>query len=200
MSDAGNVIVVSGPSGAGKSTVIRQILKKRKDVYFSVSATTRKKRPGESEGVNYRYVTQEAFDGMVDRGELLEYAGYVNHCYGTPALPVKDALEKGLTVLLDIEVKGAVQIKSILPEAVLVFLIPSRLSTLRQRLLERSTEEPAVVEKRIKTAIAELEQIGRYDYVVFNDDLREAVRELDAIITAARCLRRSRALQIDTTI
>lgn len=200
MNGLGSVIIISGPSGAGKSTAIRRILEIRKDVYFSVSATTRAKRPGEIDGVNYLFVSQETFDGMVERGELLEYAGYVNHCYGTPALPVKEALEKGQTVLLDIEVQGAVRIKSVIPEAVLVFLIPSRLSTLRKRLSERSTEEPEVVENRIKTAMVELEQICNYDYVVFNDDLQEAVRELDAIITAARCRRSIRAPQIETTM
>ncbi len=198
MSLRGNIIVVSGPSGAGKSTVIKQLLQRRDDLFFSVSATTRAIRPCETDGVNYHFVSQEVFDGMVSRGELLEYAGYVNHYYGTPAIPIEEALKNGRVVLLDIEVQGALRIKELMPEAVLVFLMPCKLETLRKRLLKRSTEDAHTVEERIRTALSELKQIDKYDYIVFNDRLQDAVQELGAIITAEKCRRSKRVPLIDS--
>ncbi len=200
MKTPGSVIVISGPSGAGKSTVISKLTTIRDDLYFSVSATTRKMRPGETDGVNYHFVTQERFDSMVANGELLEHAGYADHCYGTPAQPVKDAVKAGKSVILDIEVQGALQIKDAMDDAILVFLIPSHMSQLRERLLKRSTEDVEVVEKRLKIALTELEQLDKYDYIVFNDEVDEAVKELDSIITAGKCRRFNRHELIDTTL
>lgn len=200
MKTPGSVIVISGPSGAGKSTVIGELTKIRNDLYFSVSATTRKMRPGEKDGVNYHFVTQEKFDDMVKNGELLEHAGYADNSYGTPKEPVKDAVREGKSVLLDIEVQGALQVKAAMVDAILVFLIPSHLSDLRQRLLGRSTEDIEVVEKRLKIALTELEQLGKYDYIIFNDDVCEAVKELDSIITAGKCRRHNREALVDKTL
>ena len=193
-------IAIDGPAGAGKSTVIGKLTQIRDDLYFSVSATTRKMRPGEQDGVNYHFVTSEKFESMVANSELLEWAGYADNSYGTPAEPVKNAVKEGKSVLLDIEVQGALQVKAAMDDAILVFLIPSHLSQLRERLLKRSTEAIDVVEKRLNIALTELEQLDKYDYIVFNDEVDEAVKELDSIITAGKCRRHNRAELIDTNL
>ncbi|MBR2520620.1 MAG: guanylate kinase [Oscillospiraceae bacterium] len=196
----GSVVVVSGPSGAGKTTVIGLCSQHRSDLYFSVSVTTREKRPGEEEGVDYHFVTQEEFDRMVDEGLLLEHAGYVNHSYGTPAAPVAAAVERGLTVVLDIEVQGAAQIKQKLPDSTLIFLTPTHLSELERRLIKRGTETPETVSRRLETAAKEIKQADRYDYIILNDDADTAASELDAIITASRCRTGLRYGMLDTNI
>lgn len=183
----GKLIVVSGPSGAGKSTVIQKLMERRSDLCFSVSATTRDPREGEVQGKDYFFVSHEAFDEMVERGELLEHATYVKNCYGTPRNYVEQRRAEGLHVLLDIEVQGAAQVRAKAADAVTVFVIPPSLEVLRQRLHDRGTDTELVIQERLERARAEYVEAAFYDYIVVNDDADAAAKELDAIITAACC-------------
>lgn len=187
MKSKGKLVVLSGPSGAGKSTVIGKLLEKRDDISFSVSATTRSPRPGETDGVNYYFKTREEFADMVDKGAFLEHAEYAGNCYGTPRGPVEELLDTGRTVILDIEVQGAFQVKEAMPEAVMVFLAPPSLAELERRLRGRATDAEEKIRIRLETARREYALAGKYDYIVINDIADHAASELDAIITAEKC-------------
>ncbi|MEA4896571.1 MAG: guanylate kinase [Oscillospiraceae bacterium] len=187
MSDCGKLIVVSGPSGAGKSTVISRVMEQEKNIVFSVSATTRKPREGERDGIDYFFVDTDSFKKMIAEGELLEYAQYVENYYGTPKAPVRNNLEKGLSVLFDIEVQGAMQIKKICPDAILVFVIPSDFSQIERRLHTRGTDSEEKIRQRIETAKYEYSMAMNYDYIVLNDDPDMAANEIISIITAEKC-------------
>ena len=187
MSDCGKLIVVSGPSGAGKSTVISRVMEQDKSVVFSVSATTRSPREGERDGVDYFFVDTDSFKRMISDGELLEYAQYVENFYGTPKAPVEENLNKGLSVLFDIEVQGAMQIKSICPEAILIFVIPSDFSQIEKRLHMRGTDSEEKIRQRINTAKHEYSMALNYDYIVLNDNPDTAANEIKSIITAEKC-------------
>lgn len=196
MSDCGKLIVVSGPSGAGKSTVISRVMEAEKDIVFSVSATTRKPRAGEQEGVDYYFTDSEHFCRMIENGELLEHAQYVENYYGTPKAPVTANLEKGLSVLFDIEVQGAMQIKSCCPEAILIFVIPSDFSEIEKRLHARGTDSEEKIKQRIKTARFEYSMALNYDYIVINDDPDSAANEIKSIITAEKCKAEERKIYL----
>lgn len=183
----GTLIVLSGPSGVGKSTVIAELLSERKDIYFSVSFTTRQPRPGEVDGVNYNFVTRPEFERMIRDNELLEYAEYVGNYYGTSLKVIRDRLNRGQDVLLDIEVQGAATVKAKCPEAVLIFILPPSLEELAHRLQARSTDPEDVIVKRLKRAREECSEIGRYDYLVVNDSVIAAVSEIISILTAEGC-------------
>lgn len=183
----GSLFIITGPSGAGKGSVLSRVLPSLENVFLSVSATTRKPRPGEEDGVNYYFISRERFDEMVERGELLEHAEYVGNCYGTPEGPVNRRLEDGQDVILEIEVQGALIVKEKRPDAVLVFIVPPSFDILERRLRNRGTEAEEVVEKRLKKARAECAHMDDYDFIVVNDLLDDAVRDLSAIITAERC-------------
>ncbi len=185
--DRGKLIVVSGPSGVGKSTVIRGLMGLRSDLAFSVSATTRPPREGEQDGVNYHFVTRERFERMVEERQLLEYAEYVDNRYGTPRAPVEAFMAEGKSVILDIEVQGALQVKRAMPEAVLIFLAPPSLEELERRLRGRGTDSEEKILGRLETARREFLHIREYDYIVFNEQWETASGELDAIITAEKC-------------
>lgn len=187
MNECGKLIVISGPSGAGKSTVISRVMDDDQSVVFSVSATTRKPRTGEREGADYFFIDNEHFESMICNGELLEYAQYVGNYYGTPKAPVLENLSKGFSVLFDIEVQGAMQIKQQCPEAILIFVIPSDFSQIEKRLHGRGTDSEEKIQQRIKTAKTEYSMALNYDYIVINDDPDLAAFEIRSIITAEKC-------------
>lgn len=185
--ERGKLIVLSGPSGAGKSTVVALAMEKRQDICFSVSVTTRDPRPGEVNGKDYFFISEEEFRKMVEEDLLLEHAEYVSHSYGTPRSFVLEKLDSGMNVVLDIEVKGARQVKEKFPEAVLVFFAPPSLSVLRERLTGRGTETAETISARLERAGQEYAEADFYDWLVINETPEKAAEELSAIITASHC-------------
>lgn len=185
--DSGKLIVVSGPSGAGKSTVIRKLMAGRDDIRFSVSATTRLPREGEVDGKDYYFLNKTRFEQMIREGAFLEHAQYVGNYYGTPAAPVLENLRNGVSVILDIEVQGASNVRKAMPEAVTVFLAPPSFKALEERLRGRGLDSEEKIRQRLARAREEYLEIPKYDYVVINDDADEAAQELAAILLAAQC-------------
>lgn len=183
----GKLFVLSGPSGAGKSTVVAKTMEGRDDICFSTSVTTRKPRPGEVDGREYFFVDLEAFDDMVKNDELLEHAEYVANNYGTPRKFVREKLDAGINVILDIEVQGARQVKEKMPEAVFVFFVPPTMDELKRRLEERGTETARAIEARLIRARQEYAEADFYDYIVINDDVNVAAEEFSSIIRAEHC-------------
>ncbi len=182
----GKLLVLSGPSGVGKGTVLGELMKRRNDMCFSVSATTRKPREGEIDGVNYFFVSKERFEEMIGNNELLEYAQFVGNYYGTPRAYVEQQLEKGMNVILDIEVQGAKNIVEMIPDAVPVYMIPPGYDELEKRLRGRGTETEQQIQGRLQTAVEEAKAADFYRYIIVNDNLETAVNELDAIMTAEK--------------
>lgn len=180
---SGKLYVLSGPSGCGKSTVIHAVMAQYPNLQFSVSATTRPMRPGETDGKDYFFVSREQFDEMLQNGELLEHAEYVGNCYGTPEKPLQAALDRGIDVLLDIEPQGALQVREKRPDATLLFLAPPSLEALRKRLEGRGDTATELIEKRLKQAEWELEQSKQYDRIIVNDDVNTAAEEILALLT-----------------
>ena len=185
----GILFVLSGPSGVGKGTVRQRLFEQETSLKYSVSATTRKKRPGEKEGVDYFYKTEEEFKKMIVNGELLEYAQYVNNYYGTPKKYVEEQISLGNDVFLEIEVQGALQVKRNFPEGVFIFLCPPSLEELKNRIINRGTETDSLIKNRLKEASKEIEMMSEYDYVVVNDDVDKAVEKVKAIIVSEHCKR-----------
>lgn len=185
----GILFVLSGPSGVGKGTVRQRLFEQETSLKYSVSATTRKKRPGEKEGVDYFYKTEEEFKKMIVNGELLEYAQYVNNYYGTPKKYVEEQIALGNDVFLEIEVQGALQVKRNFPEGVFIFLCPPSLEELKNRIINRGTETDNLIKNRLKEASKEIEMMSEYDYVVVNDDVDKAVEKVKAIIVSEHCKR-----------
>ena len=183
----GKTFIVSGPSGVGKSTVLKALMEKRKNLYFSISATTREARPGEIDGVHYHFISVDDFRDWISRDEFLEYAEYVGNFYGTPKMYVDDAMARGKDVILDIERQGAVQVCAKRPETVRIFIAPPSWAELERRLTARGTDTPEKIQKRLIRAQVELEMAGDYDYFVINDTVDQAVEELRAILCAEHC-------------
>ena len=183
----GILMIVSGPAGVGKGTVVAEAVGKSEGgIYLSVSATTRSPRPIDKEGVTYFFKTKGEFEKMIENNELLEWACYVDNYYGTPAQPVKDALKDGKDVILEIEVQGAFKVKENFPEAVLTFIVPPSIEVLEERLRGRNTETEEQIQKRLRTARGELEKIEKYDYVVENDTVEQAVNDLFSILKSEK--------------
>ncbi|PWW24556.1 guanylate kinase [Geodermatophilus normandii] len=176
--------MLSGPSGVGKGTVVAEVRRRHPDVWVSVSVTTRRQRPGEVDGVHYHFLTDAEFDRLVAEDGLLEWAEYAGNRYGTPAAPVRERLAAGAPALLEIELQGARQVRARAPEAQLVFLAPPSWAELRSRLAGRGSEPPAVQERRLHIAQAELDASGEFDVVVVNDDVARAADELVSLLAA----------------
>ena len=191
--ERGQLIVLSGPSGVGKSTVIAELFAQRSNIYFSVSYTTRQPRVGEQDGVNYNFVSREEFERMIADDELLEYAEYVDNYYGTSMKLIQEKLDAGIDVLLDIEVQGAAKVRARCPDALFIFIIPPSFEELSRRLHNRNTDNEDVIAGRLAKARQEFREIPKYDYLVINDKVANAVHEIEAILTAAECRVSSRS-------
>ena len=182
MTNKGLLIVYTGASGVGKGTIMKELLRKNPNLRLSVSATTRAPREGEVNGREYYFVTHERFDELIAEDGFLEYAEYVGNKYGTPKEPVFRMLDEGLDVILEIEVKGFLQVKEACPDCVTIFIAPPSFEVLQERLRGRGTESEEVIEQRLKTAEQELQSHNLFDHVVVNDDLDRAVEEVLSII------------------
>ncbi len=184
----GLLLVVSGPAGVGKGTVDNSLLMRNSSIRMSVSATTRKPRPGEIDGIHYFFKSEEEFRRMIDEGAFLEYMHvFGTDYYGTPRSFVEEELAAGRNVILEIDVQGGMKVKAAYPDAVLIFIAPPSMSELKTRLIGRGTETPENIDKRFVTAFAEVECAKNYDYVVINDVLDVAVGRVESIISAERC-------------
>lgn len=176
--------MVAGPGGAGKSTIVAE-LRKQLPVHFSVSATTRPARPGEVDGFHYRFVDRDRFEEMIESGELLEWAVFNRHYYGTPRAAVEAALDEGRDVLLEIDVQGARQVRELMPEAVMVFVAPPSMEALRRRLEARGDTSPADIEAKLDIARGEMEAApDLFDHIVVNDEVDRAVSEIEELLNA----------------
>ncbi|MCR5596430.1 MAG: guanylate kinase [Lachnospiraceae bacterium] len=185
MAEKGVLIVVSGFSGAGKGTIVKKIIEENENYALSVSMTTRKPREGEEEGRSYFFVTKERFEEAISNGELVEYANYVGNYYGTPRKYVDEMISQGKDVILEIEMQGAMQVKTRFPEAVLIFVTPPDAEELKRRLMSRGTESEEMVNKRMRRAYEESAFVDRYDYLLVNDDLDKCVEDLHKLIDAS---------------
>ena len=186
----GLMLVLSSPSGAGKTTLSRQLLENDSHIQLSVSCTTRDKRPGERDGIDYRFIDTATFQGMIERGEFLEHARVFDHYYGTPSPPVEDALSTGRDMLFDIDWQGTQQLKEKGREdLVTVFILPPSTRDLERRLVTRAQDSPEVVQKRMAKAADEMSHWPEYDYVIINRDIATSLTQLKSILTAERLKR-----------
>lgn len=183
----GRIIIVSGPSGVGKGTVLREVMKDNPSLRFSVSATTRTIRPGEIDGVHYYFMNKEQFESLIAQDGFLEHASYNKNYYGTPSKPVEEALERGFSVILEIEVQGALQVMQRRPDAISIFIAPPSFDELSRRLIGRGDTAPEIAAQRLKIALSECASAGKYQYTVINDTVTEAAEEIRAILTAEAC-------------
>lgn len=177
----GRLIVLSGPSGVGKSTVIKELRKARPDIWISVSATTRKPRPGEIDGVHYFFLSDEEFDAWIAQDRFLEWANFAGYRYGTPVEPVKERIGAGSSALLEIDLQGARQVRAAMPEARMIFLAPPSFEELERRLIGRGTESPEASQARLAAARAELAAQSEFDEVLINSSVEEVLERLVAL-------------------
>ena len=183
MAERGLLIVLSGPSGVGKGTVRKAVFNsKEMDIEYSISMTTREMRAGEKDGIDYFFRTKNEFERLINNGGLLEYAQYVGNYYGTPLDYVEETLNDGKDVFLEIEVNGAMQVRSKMPEGVFIFLTPPDINELKSRILNRGTDELDIVEKRLAKAVEEIKMMRYYDYAVENDKVENAVKKIKHIL------------------
>ena len=195
MEEKGILFILSGPSGVGKGTVRQKLFEQDTNLKYSISMTTRDKRPGEIDGKDYFYKTKEEFEELIQENQLIEYAEYVNNYYGTPRTYVEEMMELGHDVFLEIEVQGALQVKENFPQGVFIFLIPPSLDELREHIVGRGTESDELVRNRLNEARKEIEMMDAYDYVVVNDQIENAVRKVQAIVQSEHCKRERIAKQ-----
>jgi guanylate kinase len=178
----GKLIVFTGPSGVGKGTLLRSLLRRHPELYFSISVTTRAPRPGEVDGQHYYFVTRPQFEQMVAAGELLEWAEFAGNYYGTPRRPVEQQIQQGRWVVLEIEIEGARQIRQTFPDALRIFILPPSLQELENRLRDRAQDSEQAILRRLKRAEAELEAADEFDFQVVNDNLEKALARLEAAL------------------
>lgn len=182
----GLVVVISAPSGGGKGTILKELFQRNNNLTMSVSATTRSPRPGEEHGKHYYFIDKAEFESLINEGKMLEHAQYVGNYYGTPREPVEQWTEQGRDVVLEIEVQGGAQVKKLMPQCVSIFIMPPSMKVLGERLRGRGTEEEATVLKRLKTAEEEIPQAKDYDYIVYNNRVEDAVKDILAILKAEK--------------
>ncbi|MDN3522809.1 guanylate kinase [Halomonas ramblicola] len=185
----GTLFIVSAPSGAGKTSLVRELIDSLDGIQVSVSHTTRERRPGEVDGVNYHFVDLPTFEGMIERGEFFEHARVFDNYYGTSRPAVQVALAAGQDVILEIDWQGARQVRHQMPEAVSIFILPPSREELERRLAGRGTDEHAVIARRMRDAIGEMSHHDEYDYLVVNDDFTTALRELQSLVISRRLTR-----------
>ncbi len=186
MKDKGLLLVISGFSGAGKGTVVKRLLEQHNDYALSISATTRSPREGEQDGREYFFKSKEEFEKMIEASELIEYARYVDNYYGTPKAYVEEQLKEGKNVILEIEIQGALNIKSMFPDAVLLFIMPPSAKELERRLVGRGTEDEATIRARLSRASEEAQGVENYNYIVINDDVDACVETIDSIVNSEK--------------
>ena len=186
--EKGLLIVISGPSGAGKDTVVSEVLKKNDiNAWVSISMTSRSPRGSEENGKDYFFVSREEFKENIKKGNFLEYATYNDNYYGTPKHKIDEYLNKGIDVILIIEIQGALQIKELIPEALFIFIMPPSMDELIKRLINRGTDQPEKIVSRFKKAYEEINEVTKYNYVVVNDELDKAVEKVASIMKAEKC-------------
>jgi len=182
MKNLKKLIIITGPSGVGKGTVVKELLDRNKDIWLSISATTRNPRIGEKDGENYYFISDEKFKDMIDKKEFLEWAQFAGNYYGTPLSTVNEKIEKGFIVLLEIEVEGAKQIKEKFPEALSIFLLPPSKAELEKRIRNRGTEKEESIDRRLRRADYEIASSDEFDFVLTNHDVDETVKGVFKII------------------
>ncbi len=186
MMSKGRLFIVSGPSGSGKDTILKEVLSKNPDIFFSISSISRPMRAGEVEGDKYHFISKEEFLSLIESNMLLEYNEFCGNYYGSPKAPVMEAINADRDVILEVDVNGAEQVRRVMPDAVSIFIMPPSYEELRRRLSGRGTETEDVIEARLKTALAEIARADEYDYIVINDVLSEAVEDLIMVIKSNR--------------
>ena len=182
----GNVFIVCAPSGAGKTSLVRELLARDPNVHLSVSHTTRPPRPGEQNGTAYHFVARPVFQAMIERGEFLESAEVHGNHYGTSQAGIEAHRGQGHDIVLEIDWQGAQQVRSLIPDAIGIFILPPSLEVLRQRMMDRRQDSAAVIERRLKGARSEIAHLGEFDYVIINNNFDEAVKDLASIVRSAR--------------
>ncbi|KXS43332.1 MULTISPECIES: guanylate kinase [unclassified Candidatus Frackibacter] len=187
MSEKGKLIILSGPSAVGKGTVIEALMAEYQDIAYSISATTRKPRSGEKDGVDYFFLSEKEFKQKIKEDEFIEWAEVHGNYYGTPKDYVEDTMAKGQDVILEIDIQGAAQVKDKYAEEVFIFLAPPSLKELESRIHKRGTDSKEAIEVRMENATEEMEKAENYDYMIVNDKVEKAVEQLKAIIIAERC-------------
>ncbi|WP_238882539.1 guanylate kinase [Clostridium sp. YIM B02551] len=183
----GLLIVISGPSGAGKGTICKALLEKNDDLFISVSATTRNPRAGEIDGVNYYFLDKDSFKEKINSGDFLEYAEVYGNYYGTPKSKVEEMLLSGKDVILEIDIQGALKVKENSQEGIFVFILPPSMEELKKRIIKRGSETEESLMTRFKSAYQEINYVSTYNYAVVNDEVHEAVKKIESILTAERC-------------
>lgn len=189
MADIGNLYVIAAPSGTGKTTLVKALIESVPKITVSISHTTRKKRPNEMQGINYYFVDTVEFERMIAHGDFLEYATIFDCFYGTSKSWVKETLEKGIDVILEIDWQGHQQIKHLFSESIGIFILPPSLNDLRERLIKRNQDHPAIIKKRLEDAKKTVAHLHEFEYLVVNDDFAHALKDLKTIVEAGRLLK-----------